>query len=265
MISIVSAYHNRKDLFYNTLKSIELSNYKDFEYIVVDDCSDEDHRIEEFSQIFPFLKVIRLEKKDKWYINPCVVFNKGFKESKGDIIIIQNPECIHVGDILERASQINDDEYISFGCYSINEDITKKLLSLIYEKKSDIPNKEFLLNVIKPDYVGVTMDGQNGWYNHPILRSVGFHFCSAITKKNLDDLGGFDERFAIGIAYDDNELLCRIRKKGLKVNITTNPFVTHQWHYTTHNYQHVNVAELQDRNRQLLTAIINQSSWRANE
>lgn len=62
-ISIVTAYHNRKQLFYNTLKSISKSSVKDIEVIVVDDGSNEEHRLEDLTQEFPYLKIIRLEKR----------------------------------------------------------------------------------------------------------------------------------------------------------------------------------------------------------
>jgi GT2 family glycosyltransferase len=264
MISIVSAYHNRKELLFNTLKSIELNNNIDFEFIVVDDCSDDVHRIEDFTDLFPFLKVIRIEKKDKWYINPCVVFNKGFKEAKGEIIIIQNPECLHIGNVLNVASKIKDDEYISFGCYSINKEKTENLTNLINNNINDL-NIESLIHIIEPEYKPVGSDGDNGWYNHPMIRPVGYHFCSAITRKNLNDLGGFDERYAMGIAYDDDEFLVRVRKKGLNIKIITHPFVTHQWHYSGHNYQNMDTNELIKKNRGLLQTTINQPSWVANK
>ena len=100
MISIVTAYFNRKKLFTKTLESFEKSNCKNFEVIAVDDGSHEEERLEDLMVKFPFLKVIRLEKKDRWYVNPCIPFNIGFKNAIGDKIIIQNPECFHSDDII---------------------------------------------------------------------------------------------------------------------------------------------------------------------
>ena len=142
MISIITAYHNRKDLLITTLKTIAKSSVKDIEFILVDDCSSDEHRVEDLVSEFPFLRIIRLEQKDKWYVNPCVVFNIGFNEAKGDIIILQNPECIHVGDVLERASRISEGEYLSFACYSISKDKTDIINSL------DIIDDSNLLSVI---------------------------------------------------------------------------------------------------------------------
>ena len=43
------------------------------------------------------------------------------------------------------------------------------------------------------------------WYNHPIARPVHYHFCAAIMNDNLKLLGGFNEEFAKGHSFDDNE------------------------------------------------------------
>ena len=73
-------------------------------------------------------------------------------------------------------------------------------------------------------------NGVNGWYNHGIYRPCAFHFCSGITRKNLIELNGFDESYANGICYDDNEFLYRINLKGLKI-IFENDFKSiHQYH-----------------------------------
>jgi GT2 family glycosyltransferase len=258
MISIVTAYHNRRDLLITTLKTLENSIVKDFEFILVDDCSSDEHRVEDLMDKYPFLRVVRLEKENKWYVNPCVVFNVGFNEAKGDIIILQNPECLHVGDVLERASQITKDEYISFGCYSIDNDKTIELGTLTN------PSKEDLMCIIQPNPRTVGSDGDNGWYNHSKYRPMGYHFCSVIHKSNLDKLGGFDERYAHGIAYDDNEILIRIQRMGLKINIINDPFVVHQWHYSSNNYQHLDASKLINKNRELLNVTKSETTWKVN-
>lgn len=98
-ISIATSYYNRKPQFINTLKTIQKSKQiNNTELIVVDDCSADEHRLDDIPQQYPFVKVIRLESKDRWYTNPCVPFNKAIKEATGDVIILQNPECLHVGD-----------------------------------------------------------------------------------------------------------------------------------------------------------------------
>lgn len=255
MISIVTAYFNRKNLFYNTLRSINNSSIKDIEVIVVDDCSSEEHRLEDLKEEFKFLKVIRLEKENKWYINPCVPFNIGIKEAKGDIIVLQNPECYHLGDVLKDIlNKLNEKNYLSYGCYSLDKNMTEVVSNTINSDKKIIDQSK-IQNSINPMVDRrIIQEGGIGWYNHSIFRPVGYHFLSAIKKSNMNQLNGFDERYAKGIAYDDDELLVRIRRMGLNVEIVNNPFVLHQWHYDTNNFvaQATNAAELLNHNRNLL-------------
>ena len=227
MISIVTAYYNRKKLFINTLESIkkQLNNSVSLEVIAVDDASDENERLEDLTVEYPFLKIIRLEKQHKWYLNACIPFNIGFKEAKGDIIIFQNPECLHFGNIIEYTiKNLNSKNYLSFGCYSIDEHVTDNISILL-----DTPNE--INNIIQENNVANNFsDGSNCWYNHSTIRPVGYHFCAAISRDNLYDLGGFDERYALGVAYDDDELLHRIKLK-LKLKIVDKEIVLHQYHY----------------------------------
>jgi glycosyltransferase involved in cell wall biosynthesis len=231
-ISIVTAYYNRKNLFYNTLRSIESLVSKDsVEIIVVDDASREEERIESFVDKFDLdLKIIRIEQKDKWWTNPCIPFNIGFKNATGDVIIIQNPECIHMGNIIKFVEEnIQDNVYLNFGCYSIDEKLTRKITNSI---QPDF-NKVKVNNLIYPtNNCSIVADGETAWYNHSKYRPHQLHFCSAITKNNLVELGGFDERYADGIGFDDNEFLLRIKRKNMLIKMIDNPFVLHQYHYS---------------------------------
>ena len=235
-ISIVTAYYNRRKLFHNTLKTIEQSKYKDLvEVIVVDDNSINEEMITDFPNLFDIdIKVIRIEQKDKWWKNPCIPFNIGFKEAKSDIVIIQNPECLHMGDIIEYTlNNIKENLYLNFGAYSVDKSNTEQINNLDFNTNI----QEQISNIITPTNTGpILNDGTNVWYNHSIYRPIMLHFCSAITKKDLYELGGFDERFARGVAYDDNEFLFRIKCKNMEIKIVDNPFVIHQNHYTDTNY-----------------------------
>ena len=90
-ISIVMAYYNRAKLLKSTLATIAKSSYPNFEVIVMDDASRKEERVEYLQQQYPFLRVFRVEEDEKWYINPCIAYNKAIAKATGDIIIIQNP------------------------------------------------------------------------------------------------------------------------------------------------------------------------------
>jgi hypothetical protein len=97
----------------------------------------------------------------------------------------------------------------------------------------------------------------NGWLNHPEINPKGCHFCCAITKANLDILGGFDQRFADGYCFDDDEFLFRV-KKLLKLEFMPpdEAFVIHQWHTVVINEHYGRYLELHHLNRLLLEQVI---------
>ena len=207
MISICMAFYNRQALLDKTLESLHKSAIKDYELIIVDDASDVPLVCDE-------AKIIRVDKKDKWYTCSAVAFNRAFREATGDIIIIQNPECYHVGDILSYVREhLRNNQYFSFACYAINNKETKDFHGGVMPT---IQNKR--------------IDDGNGWYNHTKYRPVGYHFCSAIMRKDLDRIGGFDERYSRGVAFDDDAFIRTIKSKGMNVKIINSPYVIHQYH-----------------------------------
>lgn len=221
-ISIVMGYYNRKNQIINTLNDFE-TKYKTYNYevIIIDDNSDKNHCLDDIIQNYSFsIKYIKISENEKGNrINPCVTYNKGFKISEGERIILQNPECIHIGNICKFVIEnLSYDDYIAFSCFSCS---SQKTTNLLLNDINLINNTIFKL------------DKMNCWYNHPIIRPVHYHFCASIMNDNLKLLGGFNEEFAEGHSYDDNEILLSIQYN-LLLNIKTIPplqtFVVHQWH-----------------------------------
>jgi glycosyltransferase involved in cell wall biosynthesis len=221
---VVMAYFDRQVQLNKTLESFAKSVYKDFSVVIVDDCSPKDIILPSL----PF-EVTVLKLTEKRYQNSGPVFNVGFNyamKSDPDIILIHNPECYHVGDVLSYASRVTDENYISFGCYGINEATTfsEHDISKVIELDNHIITQ-----------VGWDWKVNNGWYNHPAIDPVGYHYCCAITAKNLCKINGFDERLWDCVSFDDEYLVKQIENLGLKIEITTEPFVVHQWHSSIRN------------------------------
>lgn len=234
-VSVVMTYYERPYQLSKTLESIVKTKHKDFNVVIVDD--DSPHAIGLPCVGYP-VKVIRTTEK-KW-TNPEPAYNTGIEnaiDSGADIIILQNAECYHVGDVISYAATVTDKTYYSFACFSINE-------------KQTFSNHN-IEELIRSNNFGASFDGQTAWYNHPVLRPVAYDFCSAITTDNLVRLNGYDERFSTGIGYGDNFLLHRIRMMGLDVQIPLAPMVAHQWHYTQRTTEEVLRNQLIKNNRQL--------------
>ena len=257
MVSIVTAYNNRWNLFEFTLRTIQKSKYTDFELVVVDDCSDEQHRLEEKLKLYNFPStLIRLEKQHKFYTNPCIPFNIGFSYAKGDTILIQNPECFHMGQVLQKASTIQNNDYLVFSCYNLDKSLSEKIRD---ENANDIDfsriNDSLMPLINRP----VSHCEETAWYNHPVYRDTKMHFACAIKKNDLIDLGGFDENYSFAVAYDDNDLVARILKKKMNVSYSNVPIVVHQWHGLGNYREHHPILSqlFQDFNRTLFEKYTN--------
>jgi GT2 family glycosyltransferase len=209
MLTIVLTYFDREKQLLKTLDSFRQYDY-DFNVVIVDDNSPEDIKLPDL----PF-EVTILKLTSKQWINPGPTFNVGFNhalKANPDIILIQNAECYHVGDVVGYAiKNVSETNYITFACYSLSsdQDVDLKVLN----KKGAVGN------------------GDSAWYNHSKYRPEALHFCAAISVDNLRKINGFDERLAMGLGYEDNLLIYNVRMLGLKVEIVDNPFVFHQYHY----------------------------------
>lgn len=225
-VSIVMTYHERLGQLRNTLRSFQLHGYRDVELIVVDDASvTEPIDARQFTALpFP-VRVVNMGP-DKRYLNSCVPFNIGIRAASGEIVVLQNAECLHVSDVVGHArTHLDAESYLSYACYSLGEAKTRQLMD--HPEGWALGDLEALVATERT----ATFDGDDAWYNHSVHRPVGYHFCSAILRGNMERLGGFDERYAAGIAYEDDELLARIRRIGLQVRIVDDRVVLHQWHY----------------------------------
>jgi glycosyltransferase involved in cell wall biosynthesis len=215
-LTIVMTYWNRKAQLQNTLRSIAQYGH-DINIIIVDDCSTDGQDI----TCFEADKISVITLKNKTWVNPCIPFNIGFSLVNSDIVLIQNAECMHIGDIIGHAlANCKKGTYISYGAFAIKQHLNEPL-----SQAKDVES------FIKPYMDSTIVENSNSaWYTHQVYRPAAFHFCAAITKQDLYELGGFDERFANGSGYDDNDFIDRIRKKRMRVEIVHPPFVIHQWH-----------------------------------
>jgi GT2 family glycosyltransferase len=224
-LSICITYYNRKNLLINTLKSIEkyVGTYN-VEILIVDDASDSKNRIDDIPNTFKNLdiKIFRFEPEDKWWTLQVIPHNKLISMASGDIILQQGAECYHQTDIISDIfKNTKENEYRVYGCYALTE------LDTI-----NIHNENYKIK-INNECNWSTMYTKGGWYQHSIYRNGKLNFCTSITKKDLLELGGFDERFAMGIGYGDNEFITRIERKKMKVVTLDDLYVFHQYHEPT--------------------------------
>lgn len=262
-ISIVTAYYNRKKVLWRTLKTIEKSSFKNFEFIIVDDASDSSQRIEDFAEEFSFIRLVRIEPEDKHHINPCIPFNLGFSLVTGDIVIIQSPECLHMGDVLDFVvNNSKDNQYLVFCCYSLSSNTSDKLDLVNF----DLPAPELessISNAIGSFHPRSTVDvgKDDSWIVHPVYRPAHYNFLTSMTTKNLLCLGGFDERFADGYSFDDTEFAARISKKRMDIKFVEKPLCIHDFHGPVQQ-KISNISVKEARNRMLYEECVKSSYYK---
>ena len=252
MISIAMGYKNRKDLLLRTLESFRKSAIKGYEVIIVDDASSDDQRLEDILDKYSEIKLTRVEPEDKYWNNPCIAYNLAFDKCSFKTVIIQNPECYHHGDVLSLAlANTNRSNYVLFPVYALNRDETENNFEYI----SNLSEQDLLRYLSPVPWSG--REGDSGWYNHSMYNRRGLHFCSAIHLRTLKDLRGFDERFAEGFSFEDDEFIHRITMNGYKIQFLNDPVVFHQWHYSSHITNNPKFYELFVENRNLLSKLKN--------
>ena len=228
------AYFDRKRQLFKALDSINESTVKDYEIIIVDDVSAAEHQLDidelrEYSTGQVHLLVVDPNKKT--WLNSCIPYNIAFARASGDTILIQNPECFHIGDIMKSIlALLREDNYLTYQTLGLNENATHGIYAINGIQKV----KNYLAPIAAKTYhqpAGISpYTGGTIWYNHPVYRPKYYHFVSAMTRNNMHTLGGFDERYVEDVAFDDNEFLLRIGRLKLEKFMITDPSAVHLYH-----------------------------------
>jgi len=242
-IAVVMPYFKRFRQLYNTLMSIRMTRHPDYDVVVVYETDDEILRLRDLS---PNIHLLKIDRKENVATMQDIACNEGFlfalQNFNPDAVMVQHCECAHRGDILKYvADNITDNDYLTFSCFSINEENYK-------DPQLDIDA------VIRQNNKSVITNFDNGWYNHPTYRAVYYEFCAAMTTGNLKRMNGYDERFANGYGYNDNYFFHRVKLMRLKPRIVTDCIVIHQWHAKPENNGR-DVAKLIGVNRDLYSQL----------
>ena len=216
-LSIVMAYHNRPVHLRNTLESYsELYNdiKDDFEIIIVDDSSEyEDDLLEVVADFNLDIKTKYIDRIDKEVRNPCVPYNIAISMASGDYVNLTNPENAHIKPILKHAlDHMNHGKYLVYGCLNL---------------RTCPPSYKDLMTNLK---IYTYQNLEQAWYQHSRFKNRLLHFCTVINRDELIKIGGFDERFADGSGYDDNDLIQTIVSNDILVDTVDDYYCGHQDH-----------------------------------
>ena len=200
LLSIVMTASERSRQTYYTLASINASAMADKIHIVLVDDSIEDPILPENLETFGlFITFIKIRTTEKFWINPCVNYNIGFKFILGSRVIIQNAEVCHIGDVCSIVCSYTDDDYYVF--------------DVLQTRDFEANEKIYTSRTIE---IGVN-DLFKGWCEHHVLRSQHYHYLATTSAKSMAKIGGFSFDYAMGVCYDDDDFKLRIRAANIKL------------------------------------------------
>ncbi len=196
-ISIVMTASNRAMQTYFTLQKIAASSIKNVQVILVDDSKRSPCEISELSKLPLYITFIEIIPEKKTWINPVINYNIGFKYIKGNKIVIQNAEVVHVGDILADVAQRvkeADNGYYVYDVISV-QDMASNLT---------LYNSEF-------NYQNIAqLNIYNSWYQS-IDNKKNLHFLTALSIDTFKKINcEFSYDYTFGFSYDDDDFLLKI-------------------------------------------------------
>ncbi len=235
-VSVTMAYYNRPALLRNTLWAYRWlhADLDDVEFVIVDDLSDPELAAapvaEEFAQI---LDVRVLQRVTKVGRNPAVPINASVLAATGDVVVITNPETMPISpvlDVVRAAAGALSHRYAVALCYSISEGNQAIIDALDPTDPGFVPG---VVSRIQPLARAASFDGDDGWYEHPAYLGRGLYFCAAMRRDDFIGVGGIDEDFSAGSAYEDNDFLRRLADNGFEMAHLEDAVCVHQHHYTS--------------------------------
>jgi glycosyltransferase involved in cell wall biosynthesis len=191
-ISIVITTYNRPVLLRDTLASINRQGIRNLEIVVVDDGTD--NETQEICKQFnaTYIKICRPQTAE--YRNPARPINIGIRHARGNVILLQNAECVHV-----------------------DPNTIEKLTRAVTDK-----------NAVFARVTGMKQDGTPDILYCGKEYRRAFFFCGAIKKAWFEKLRGFDEDYTKA-GYDDNDFADRLEKEGVQFEFSDIE-VHHKWH-----------------------------------
>jgi len=232
--SIVMPYFNRKDQLRLTLERYASSPLAaSCEVILVDDGSSAEHRLDaSFVDAFAPLsfRLYYLPRDRRTWVNPCIPCNFGLTKARGEWIILQSPEVYPYtsgtpDDLLTYLSGANRALYHVMEVFALPPPMDAATMRTRFAKGDHA--QAIVGSSLKHRVPG---EWHTVWYTHRRHKPNFLHFCAAMHRSVLDQVGGFNPAMAHGIDYDDNEFVERVKRVAKPVYIPS-PFVGfHLWH-----------------------------------
>lgn len=195
LVSVVTTTHNRRELLKKSIECILWQTYQNIEYIIVDDCSDDDTR--ELVEAIDDKRIAYVRNSKNMGVSYSR--NQGIIHSNGNYIVYQDDDDFCRLDKVEKEADRLfglSEEYGIVYCESINH--TRRIDGI-----TDLP----AIIIPERNKAKVKKEG----YIFPALLPKNFITSTAamFRRKVFEELGGYDENL---FAYEDWEVLLKITR-----------------------------------------------------
>lgn len=137
-----------------------------------------------------------IDTGNRHYRGGSIAKNIALKAAKNEIVIISDPEVIHLTPCIKQIKKLLDEHPRYF--------IVPANMFPARDPKNDITQSDYFRTSMAP-------------------------FVGGVMKKELMKIGGWDERF-VKWGNDDNDLMYRLGMNGVSVHSSENLCAYHQWH-----------------------------------
>lgn len=179
-VSVLMACYNHEMYVGNAIKSVLNQTYTNFEFIIIDDCSD-DNSVNEIKMFNDVRIHFKAAKKNQGVV---AVFNEMLKKSSGEYIAFIGSDDIWKEDKLEKQVAVLDENQHIAACFSYMEWIDE--YGRLYEKgRRDLPVDFFVrANCSKEQHLRAFFEKGN-YLGHP---------SAMIRRMVIEQIGEFDIR-----------------------------------------------------------------------
>ena len=195
MISIITPSYNSKEYILETIKSVQNQSYKNWEMIIIDDCS-RDGTLELLEILEKEDSRIKIQKNSE-NKGPGFCRNLGFKVASGEYICLLDSDDVYIENInylLERVEEYLKVEKIGALAFNIKNYYSKKPLS--HEIPHGNKKLDFNKNLETYYYIGA---------GHCIRKST--YERAGVYPKDLGIYGGEERDLSFRILGEDLEIL----------------------------------------------------------
>lgn len=222
MISIVIPILNRLDLLRRAFPSIYTQDYprENYEVIFVDYGSTDG--LKEYLQSLSgvlnltYLRIDDSKAKIPVYhgptgtCNPALAWNVGIRRARGDLLMLTSPEVIHVTETLKQA--------VEFGREG----------RVVRARVVDVPPWTQLLMDELHTFSSSGLINLTCSTERPDM--AGLYFIGVIPKSLMEKIGGIDEDYMQGLAWEDTECGRRMMASGVELFHADDMIGLHQYH-----------------------------------